>query len=84
MSEPSDSGSKLDPELRERLLKESRTPFRGIRRLIWIACFGSALIGFLIMSLRTIGGDVVQISDISIQVGALLIFGSLLFFDRSK
>ena len=78
------SDSKLDPQLRMRLLKESKSPFRGLRRVIWIALFGSSFIGISIMTLRASSGNIVPLSDAGIQIGALLIFGCLLFFDRQK
>ena len=29
--------SKIDPELKKKLLKESQAPFKGLRRILWIA-----------------------------------------------
>ncbi len=84
MDDSSVKGSKIDPELREKLLKESRNPWRGLRRGLWIACFGSASIGFLIMSTKAIAGGRVLLTDASIQFGALMLFGALLWFDRLK
>ena len=40
MSKP----SPLDPVLRERLLKEARTPWRSLRRALWFTLFASALL----------------------------------------
>ena len=74
----------MDPNLRSRLLKESRNPFRGLRRAVWIALFGSAALGFFIMFSKIITGETVSINDFSIQTSALLILGFLLFKDRSK
>ena len=34
--------SKIDPKLKKKLLKESQTPFKGLRRLLWLAFAGSA------------------------------------------
>ena len=31
--------SNLDPNLRARLLKETKNPYRGLRRAVWIALF---------------------------------------------
>ena len=76
--------NKLDPEFRERLLNESKNPFRGIRRLIWIALFGSASLGLLIMMSRSFAGLEVSRADSLIQIASVLIFGSLLFLDKSK
>jgi len=77
-------GSNLDPNLRARLLKESKTPYRGLRRAVWIALFGSAALGLFIMFTNIIAGDKVSINDLAIQSSALLILGFLLFKDRNK
>ena len=74
----------MDPNLRSRLLEESKNPFRGLRRTLWIALFGSAALGFLIMFSKIITGEVVSVNDLVIQISALLILGFLLFKDRSK
>ena len=74
----------MDPNLRARLLKESKNPFRGLRRAVWIALFGSAALGFFIMVTNIIAGDNVSLNDLSIQTSALLILGFILFKDRNK
>ena len=76
--------SNLDPNLRSRLLKESKNPFRGLRRAVWIALFGSAALGFFIMVTKIITGDIVSINDFVIQTTALVILGFLLLKDRNK
>ncbi len=74
----------MDPNLRNRLLKESKNPFRGLRRAVWIALFGSAFLGFLIMFSKIITGENVSINDFAIQTSAILILGFLLLKDRNK
>ena len=74
----------MDPNLRSRLLKESQNPFRGLRRAVWVALFGSATLGFFIMFCKIITGDSVSFNDFAIQTSALLILGFLLFKDRNK
>ena len=76
--------SQLDPQLRAKLLKEVRTPWRGLRIALWIALLGSSFIGLVIMTLRGLAGDNVPLNDSLIQVCAVLIFSLLLFFDRSR
>ena len=76
--------SNLDPNLRARLLKESKNPFRGLRRAVWIALFGSAALGFFIMVTNLIAGDNVSVNDLAIQTSALLILGFILFKDRNN
>ena len=84
MSNPNKPESNLDPNLRARLLKESKNPYRGLRRAVWIALFGSAALGFFIMLTNIIAGETVSINDLVIQISALVILGFLLFKDRSK
>ena len=74
----------MDPKLRERLLRESKSPYRGLRRAIWIALFGSAALGSFIMLSNIVAGDSVSINDLVIQISALIILGFLLLNDRNK
>ena len=76
--------SKIDPELKKKLLRESQSPFKGLRRIIWIACTGSAFIGFFIMLAKIAGGNELQQNNLLIQLGACLLFPTLLFFDRNR
>lgn len=80
---PPDSRPPLDPDLRSRLLQEARTPWRGLRRGLWLAFTASAAVGLATMAMRSAGGEVVQSSDLLIQVSALALFGLLLWRDRS-
>ena len=84
MTNSNRSQSNIDPNLRARLLKESKNPYRGLRRAVWIALFGSAALGFFIMLTNIIAGDTVSLSDLAIQSSAILILGFLLFIDRNK
>ncbi len=84
MSNTNKPSSNLDPNLRSRLLKESKNPFRGLRRALWIALFGSAALGFFIMFSKIITGDTVSLNDFAIQSSALVILGFLLLKDRNK
>ena len=76
--------SKIDPELKKRLLKETQTPFKGLRRIIWIAFSGSAFLGLLIMLSKIVSGNELQQNNIFIQLGACILFPTLLFLDRNK
>ena len=76
--------SKIDPKLRKKLLKESQTPFKGLRRILWIAFSGSAFLGLLIMLSRIASGTELQQNNLLIQLGACVIFPGLLIFDRNK
>ena len=76
--------SKIDPELKKKLLKESQTPFKGLRRILWIAFSGSALLGLLIMFSKIASGSELQPNNLLIQLVACVLFPSLLFFDRNN
>ena len=76
--------SKIDPELRKKLLKESQSPFKGLRRILWIAFSGSAFLGLLIMLSKVASGSELEQNNIFIQLGACILFPTLLFFDRDK
>ena len=76
--------SKIDPELKKKLLRESQSPFKGLRRILWIAFSGSAFLGFLIMLAKVSSGGELQQNNILIQIGACIVFPTLLFFDRNK
>ncbi|WP_370520980.1 MULTISPECIES: photosystem II assembly family protein [unclassified Prochlorococcus] len=52
--------------------------------MFWFAFFASACIGLLTMGLRASSGSIVPISDVSIQIGALLLTGGLLWIDRRR
>jgi hypothetical protein len=84
---PQPSGAaknRLDPELRQRLLQEARTPWRSLRRALWFALTASAGLGLATMSMRLSAGDAVASSDLLIQLTALALFGGLLWFDRNR
>ena len=76
--------SKIDPELKKKLLKESQSPFKGLRRILWIAFSGSAFLGLLIMLSKIATGSEIQLNNILIQLVACILFPSLLFFDKNK
>ena len=76
--------SQIDPELKKRLLKETQTPFKGLRRILWIAFSGSAFLGLLIMLSKIASGSELQQNNLLIQFGACLLFPTLLFFDTNK
>ena len=76
--------SKIDPELKKKLLKESQSPYKGLRRILWIAFSGSAFLGLLIMLFKIASGGVLEQNNLFIQFGACILFPALLFFDRNK
>ena len=76
--------SKIDPELKKKLLKETQAPFKGLWKILWIAFSGSAFLGLLIMLFRIASGTELQQNNLLIQLGACVIFPGLLFLDRKK
>jgi len=76
--------SKIDPELKKKLLKETQAPFKGLRRILWIAFSGSAFLGLFIMLSRIASGNEFQPNNLLIQLGACVIFPTLLFLDRNR
>jgi hypothetical protein len=76
--------SSLDPELRQRLLRELRTPWRSLRRALWLALLASAFLGLATMGMRMSAGEGVAAGDLAIQAGALALFGALLWWDRNR
>ena len=76
--------SKIDPELKKKLLRETQSPFQGLRRILWIAFSGSAFLGLLIMLSKIASGNELQQNNLLIQLGACIIFPTLLIFDRNK
>ena len=76
--------SKIDPELKKKLLKESQSPFKGLRRILWIAFSGSAFLGLLIMLSKIASGNEFQQNNLLIQLVACILFPLLLFLDRNK
>jgi len=73
----------LDPALRARLMQEAKTPWRGLRRGLWLAFTASAAVGLATMAMRASAGYEVALSDLGIQVAALVLFGGLLWRDRN-
>ena len=76
--------SKIDPELKKKLLKETQPPFKGLRRILWIAFSGSAFLGLLIMLSKIASGSNLQVNNLFIQLVACILFPTLLFLDRNK
>ena len=76
--------SKIDPELKKKLLKESQAPFKGLRKILWLAFSGSAFLGLLIMLSKIASGSELQQNNLIIQLGACIIFPALLFLDNNN
>ena len=78
------SSRQLDPAVQARLLRELQTPGRGLRRALWLALAASGGVGLAAMALRLASGQEVASVDLLIQLVALALFASLLWFDRDR
>ena len=76
--------SKIDPELKKKLLKESQAPFKGLRKILWITFSGSAFLGLIILLSKISSGSELQQNSLLIQLGACILFPTLIFLDRNK
>ena len=76
--------SKIDPELKKKLLKETKAPFKGLRRVVYVACSGSAFLGLFIMISQLAGGNQIQQNNLLIQLGACILFPLLFFLERNR
>ena len=76
--------SKIDPKLKKKLLRESQAPFKGLRRILWIAFSGSAFLGLFIMLSKIATGSELQLNNLYIQLIACILFPALLLLDRNK
>ena len=76
--------SKIDPELKKKLLKESQAPFKGLRKILWIAFSGSAFLGLFIMLSKIASGNEIQQNNLLIQIVACALFPFLFFLERDK
>ena len=76
--------SKIDPELKKKLLQESKAPFKGLRKVLWIAFTGSAFLGLFIMLSKIASGNQIQQNNLLIQLGACALFPFLLFLESNK
>lgn len=88
----SDSPSPPPPRLRlqdqqlARLRSEVRTPYRGLRQFIYLACGGSALIGGLVFFTQLFAGAPTQetLLNLGLQVGVLVLMIGLFRLDQPQ
>ena len=76
--------SKIDPKLKKKLIEESQAPFKGLRKIFLIAFTASAFLGLFIMLSKIASGSELQQNNLLIQIGACIVFPTLLFLDRNK
>jgi hypothetical protein len=79
--------SKLNPDQYQRLRRESKTPYRGLRVFIYIAFAGSGFIGAVVFFARLIAGNGEMESNLgsfALQIGVLALMIWLYRIDRRK
>ena len=76
--------SKIDPKLKQKLLKESQSPFKRLRKILWISFSGSAFLGLFIMLSKISTGSEVQQNNLLIQLCACVLFPFLFFIEKDK
>jgi hypothetical protein len=79
--------SKLPPQQYERLRREAKSPYRGLRIFIYIALGGSGFIGAVVFFARLIAGNgelEANLGSFALQVGVLALMIWLYQIDRDK
>ncbi|HBC42937.1 MAG TPA: DUF3493 domain-containing protein [Pseudanabaena sp.] len=79
--------SKLNPQQYEKLRREAKSPYRGLRIFIYIAFAGSGLIGAIVFLAKLIAGNgelEANLGNLMLQIGVLALMIWLYRIDRSK
>ena len=79
--------SKLNSEQYERLRREAKAPYRGLRIFIYTSFAGSGFIGAVIFFARLIAGNGElgsNLGNFALQIGVLTLMLWLYRIDRSK
>jgi hypothetical protein len=79
--------SKLNSEQYDRLRREAKAPYRGLRIFIYIAFSGSGFIGAVIFFTRLIArnGDLeTNLGNLAVQIGVLALMLWLYRIDKNK
>ncbi|TYQ28644.1 DUF3493 domain-containing protein [Pseudanabaena sp. UWO311] len=79
--------SKLNPEQYERLRREAKSPYRGLRLFIYMTLAGSGFIGAVVFFARLIAGNgdlESNLGNFALQIGVLALMLWLYRIDRSK
>ncbi len=79
--------SKLNSQQYERLRREAKSPYRGLRIFIYMAFAGSGFIGAVVFLARLIAGNgelEANLGSFALQVGVLALMVWLYRIDRSN
>jgi Low psii accumulation1 / Rep27 len=71
--------SKIDPELYHRLRAEAKSPYRAVRRFLYLAFAGSGFIGGVVFLARLAAGRELDttIPNLALQVGVVALMVTL-------
>jgi hypothetical protein len=83
---PNQENRQAQAEFRQRLLEESKAPYRGLRQVLYLVFAASGLIGAMIFFLRIISGhgDQELLGNFLLQVGVLVAMISLWRWEQQK
>jgi hypothetical protein len=79
--------SKLNPQQYERLKREAKSPYRGLRIFIYLTLAGSGFIGAIIFLARLLAGNgelEANLGSFGLQIGVLALMFYLYKIDRAK
>ena len=79
--------SKLNQQQYERLRREAKSPYRGLRIFIYLAFAGSGFIGAVVFFARLIAGNgelEANLGSFALQIGVLALMIWLYRIDRNK
>jgi hypothetical protein len=79
--------TKLNSDQYDRLRREAKSPYRGLRIFIYMAFAGSGFIGALVFLARLIAGNgdlEANLGSFGLQIGVLALMFYLYRIDRAK
>ncbi|WAL59735.1 DUF3493 domain-containing protein [Thermocoleostomius sinensis] len=82
---PPRSSQTLDPETRAQLLAELKSPYRGLRQFVYLACGASGCIGAFIFLTQLLAGRAsaeTALPNLALQVGIVVLMVSLFRWEQ--
>ncbi|MGF1496945.1 MAG: DUF3493 domain-containing protein [Elainellaceae cyanobacterium] len=78
--------SQIDPEVYARLVAEAKSPYRGLRRFIYLAFGASGLIGAFVFLAQLTAGQAVNtaLPNFALQVGVVALMVWLFRIDQPR
>lgn len=83
---PKSPQAQLNEEQLKQLRAELKSPYRGLRRFIYVALAGSALVGAVVFFFQLLAGETVATTfpNLMLQLGILSLMIGLLLRDRAS